>query len=55
MKPEVHLLGISIKTFGVTFALGFLACGLVVAAGCANWAGPWTGHMRSCSRRCSAA
>jgi phosphatidylglycerol---prolipoprotein diacylglyceryl transferase len=31
MKPEVHLLGISIKTFGVTFALGFLACGLVVA------------------------
>lgn len=31
MKPEVHLLGISIKTFGLTFALGFLACGLVVA------------------------
>src|SRR5438445_3851375 len=31
MKPEVHLLGISIKTFGVTFALGFLAGGLVVA------------------------
>ncbi len=31
MKPEVHLLGISIKTFGVTFALGFLACGLVIA------------------------
>ena len=31
MKPEVHLLGISIKTFGVTFALGFLACGLIVA------------------------
>jgi phosphatidylglycerol:prolipoprotein diacylglycerol transferase len=31
MKPEVHLLGISIKTFGVAFALGFLACGLVVA------------------------
>lgn len=30
MKPELHLLGISIKTFGVTFALGFLACGLVV-------------------------
>ena len=24
MKPEVQLLGISIKTFGVTFALGFL-------------------------------
>lgn len=31
MKPEVHLLGISIKTFGVTFALGFLACGAVIA------------------------
>ncbi|MGA2321728.1 MAG: prolipoprotein diacylglyceryl transferase family protein [Solirubrobacteraceae bacterium] len=31
MKPEVHLLGIPIKTFGVAFALSFLACGLVVA------------------------
>jgi phosphatidylglycerol---prolipoprotein diacylglyceryl transferase len=31
MKPEVQLLGISIKTFGVVFALGFLACGAVVA------------------------
>jgi phosphatidylglycerol---prolipoprotein diacylglyceryl transferase len=31
MKPEVHLLGISIKTFGVTFAFAFLACGLVIA------------------------
>jgi phosphatidylglycerol---prolipoprotein diacylglyceryl transferase len=31
MKPEVHLLGISIKTFGVAFALGFIACGAVVA------------------------
>ena len=31
MKPEIHLLGISIKTFGVTFALGFLVCGMVVA------------------------
>jgi phosphatidylglycerol:prolipoprotein diacylglycerol transferase len=31
MKPEIHLLGISIKTFGVTFALGFLACGFVIA------------------------
>jgi len=31
MKPEVTLLGVSIKTFGVTFALGFLACGLVIA------------------------
>jgi phosphatidylglycerol:prolipoprotein diacylglycerol transferase len=31
MKPEVQLLGISIKTFGVAFAFGFLACGAVVA------------------------
>jgi phosphatidylglycerol:prolipoprotein diacylglycerol transferase len=31
MKPEIHLLGISIKTFGVCFALGFLACGALVA------------------------
>jgi phosphatidylglycerol:prolipoprotein diacylglycerol transferase len=31
VKPEIELLGISIKTFGVTFALGFLACGLLIA------------------------
>src|ERR1700739_3187421 len=31
VKPEIHLLGISIKTFGVAFALGFLACGALVA------------------------
>lgn len=31
MKPEIHLLGLSIKTFGVTFALGFLACGAIIA------------------------
>jgi phosphatidylglycerol---prolipoprotein diacylglyceryl transferase len=31
VKPEIHLLGISIKTFGVAFALGFLACGGLVA------------------------
>ena len=31
MKPELQLLGISIKTFGLTFALGFLACGAVIA------------------------
>ncbi|HEY2632018.1 MAG TPA: prolipoprotein diacylglyceryl transferase family protein [Solirubrobacteraceae bacterium] len=31
MKPEVIVFGISIKTFGVTFALGFLACGMVIA------------------------
>jgi phosphatidylglycerol---prolipoprotein diacylglyceryl transferase len=31
MKPEIHLLGISIKTFGVAFACAFIACGAVVA------------------------
>jgi phosphatidylglycerol:prolipoprotein diacylglycerol transferase len=31
MKPEIEVLGISIKTFGVMFALGFLACGCVLA------------------------
>jgi phosphatidylglycerol:prolipoprotein diacylglycerol transferase len=31
MKPEIHVLGISIKTFGVAFALAFIACGAVVA------------------------
>jgi phosphatidylglycerol:prolipoprotein diacylglycerol transferase len=31
MKPEIEIVGISIKTFGVMFALGFLACGAVVA------------------------
>jgi phosphatidylglycerol---prolipoprotein diacylglyceryl transferase len=31
VKPEVVVFGISIKTFGVVFALGFAACGLVVA------------------------
>ncbi len=31
MQPEIDLLGISIKTFGVMFALGFLACGFVIA------------------------
>ena len=31
MKPEIHILGISIKTFGVMFALGFLACGGLLA------------------------
>jgi phosphatidylglycerol:prolipoprotein diacylglycerol transferase len=30
MKPEIEVLGITIKTFGVMFALGFLACGAVL-------------------------
>jgi phosphatidylglycerol:prolipoprotein diacylglycerol transferase len=31
MKPEFHLFGLSIKTFGVAFACGFLASGAIVA------------------------
>jgi phosphatidylglycerol:prolipoprotein diacylglycerol transferase len=31
MKPEIHVLGLSIKTFGVTFALAFIACWGLVA------------------------
>jgi phosphatidylglycerol---prolipoprotein diacylglyceryl transferase len=31
MKPEIHIIGISIKTFGVAFALGFIACGGLLA------------------------
>jgi phosphatidylglycerol:prolipoprotein diacylglycerol transferase len=31
MKPEIDLLGVSIKTFGVMFALAFLSCGALVA------------------------
>ncbi len=31
MKPAFDVFGISIKSFGVVFALGFLACGLLVA------------------------
>jgi phosphatidylglycerol:prolipoprotein diacylglycerol transferase len=31
MQPEIDILGISIKTFGICFALGFLACGAVIA------------------------
>jgi phosphatidylglycerol:prolipoprotein diacylglycerol transferase len=31
MQPTVHILGISVHTFGIAFALGFLAAGAVVA------------------------
>jgi phosphatidylglycerol:prolipoprotein diacylglycerol transferase len=31
VKPEIHILGLSIKTFGVAFACGFLASGAIVA------------------------
>jgi len=30
VQPTIHVFGISIKTFGVMFALGFLAAGLVI-------------------------
>jgi phosphatidylglycerol:prolipoprotein diacylglycerol transferase len=31
MKPEIHLLGVSVKTFGLCFAFAFLASGAVVS------------------------
>jgi phosphatidylglycerol:prolipoprotein diacylglycerol transferase len=31
MRPEIHVLGLSIKTFGVMFAVGFIAAGAVLA------------------------
>ena len=31
MKPELHILGLSIKTFGIFFALNFVAWGAVLA------------------------
>jgi phosphatidylglycerol:prolipoprotein diacylglycerol transferase len=31
MQPEINVLGLSIKTFGICFAVGFLAAGAVVA------------------------
>jgi phosphatidylglycerol:prolipoprotein diacylglycerol transferase len=31
MKPEIHILGLTIKTFGLAFAAGFLAAGAVLA------------------------
>jgi phosphatidylglycerol:prolipoprotein diacylglycerol transferase len=31
MQPEIEIVGISVKTFGVMFALAFLACGALIA------------------------
>jgi len=31
MQPEINVLGISIKTFGIMFALGFIGAGLLIA------------------------
>ena len=55
MKPDVDLLGVSIKTFGVVFALAFLACGALVArrrmrnVGRASRSGPRRGLRIECS------
>jgi len=31
MQPEVHVLGLSLKSFGIVFACGFIAAGLILA------------------------
>jgi phosphatidylglycerol:prolipoprotein diacylglycerol transferase len=31
MQPEIHLLGLSLKTFGIVFACGFIAAGAIIA------------------------
>src|SRR5438270_10377734 len=31
MRPEIHVLGISLKTFGIVFAFGFIAAGAIIA------------------------
>src|SRR5581483_8269776 len=31
MRPEIHVLGLSLKTFGIVFALGFLSAGAIIA------------------------
>jgi phosphatidylglycerol---prolipoprotein diacylglyceryl transferase len=31
VRPEIHVLGLSLKTFGIMFALGFIAAGAVLA------------------------
>ena len=30
MRPEIHVLGISLKSFGIVFAAGFIAAGLIL-------------------------
>ena len=30
MQPEIHVLGISLKTFGIVFACGFIAAGAIL-------------------------
>ena len=31
MRPEIHILGITLKSFGIVFACGFLAAGAIIA------------------------
>ena len=31
MRPEIHVAGVSLKTFGIVFALGFLSAGAIIA------------------------
>lgn len=31
MRPEIHILGLSLKSFGIVFACGFLAAGAILA------------------------
>jgi phosphatidylglycerol:prolipoprotein diacylglycerol transferase len=31
VKPEIHILGISLKSFGIVFACGFVAAGAIIA------------------------
>jgi phosphatidylglycerol:prolipoprotein diacylglycerol transferase len=31
VQPEIHVFGVSLKTFGITFALAFVAIGLIIA------------------------
>ena len=40
MLPEIHVLGIPIKTFGLMFGLAFIACGLLLARRLAEWRKP---------------
>ncbi len=31
MQPEIHVLGLSLKSFGIVLACGFIAAGLILA------------------------
>jgi phosphatidylglycerol:prolipoprotein diacylglycerol transferase len=47
VRPEIHVLGISLKTFGIMFALAFVAIGLVIARRLREWDRPpeWAYEM----------